>query len=121
MKRNWDVIRDVLIEVESLDGSKHEDRRYGPIARCDDPDHAMHAVLLWSAGFIKGVDASTIDGGDSVIALGLTWEGHELLETIRSKAVWERIKAVAKDKGIELTFQAVKTIGTSALDWVLNT
>ncbi|ODV41868.1 hypothetical protein AWV79_32075 [Cupriavidus sp. UYMMa02A] len=34
----------MLIEMEGLDGSKHEDHRYGPIAKCDDPDHAMHVV-----------------------------------------------------------------------------
>ncbi|MGY2488218.1 DUF2513 domain-containing protein [Cupriavidus sp. CP313] len=120
MKRDWDTIRDVLLEVEELDAAKFADRQYGPVARCDDPVKAMHAVLLWKAGYIEGADASSMDGGDSVVAFGLTWDGHDLLDTIRSKAVWERIKDVAKNKGIELTFEAVKTIGKSALDWVLN-
>jgi len=34
--------------------------------------------------------------------------------------VWERIKATAKDKSIELTFDAVKALGKVALDHVLK-
>jgi Hypothetical protein (DUF2513). len=49
----------------------------------------------------------------------LTWQGHELLDTIRSKAVWERIKTTAKEKSIELTFDSVKALGKLALEWVL--
>jgi hypothetical protein len=30
MKRDWDVIRDILIEVEALDSAKFEEIKYGP-------------------------------------------------------------------------------------------
>lgn len=78
-----------------------------------------HGVLLWKAGFIEGADASDMDG-DAALAQGLTWAGHDLLETIRSKVVWERIKATADDKGIELTFDAVKALGKAALSSVIG-
>jgi hypothetical protein len=48
-----------------------------------------------------------------------TWAGHDLLHTLRSKTVWQRIKTTAKDKGIELTFDAVKSLGKVAVDWVI--
>ena len=51
-----------------------------------------------------------------MICPDLTWQGHDLLDTLRSKPVWERIKTTAKDKGIELTFDAVKVLGKMALD-----
>ena len=50
----------------------------------------------------------------------LTWQGHDLLDTLRSKALWERIKTTAKEKGIELTFDTVKALGKLALDYVLK-
>ncbi|EMB4117873.1 TPA: DUF2513 domain-containing protein [Pseudomonas aeruginosa] len=118
MRRNWDVIRDVLIEVESLDPAKFESINYGP-NESEDSNKGAHAVLLWRAGFVQGVDASSSDG-DEIIAQGLTWAGYDLLDTIRSKAVWERIKSTAQDKGIELTFDAVKALGKYALDWVIS-
>ncbi|MGJ7514430.1 DUF2513 domain-containing protein [Pseudomonas baetica] len=118
MKRDWDVIRDVLLEVEELSSLAGDSVAYG----LDDDDDAVkseHALLLWNSQFIAGIDAGTMDG-PAFIATGLTWEGHDLLETMRSKAVWERIKTTAKDKGIELTFDSVKALGKYALDWVIN-
>jgi hypothetical protein len=53
------------------------------------------AVLLWKSGFIEGADASSLDLGDSVVAQGLTWAGRDLLDTIQSKPVWDRIKTTA--------------------------
>lgn len=71
-------------------------------------------MLLWKAGFIEAVDASTI-AGPAISAPDLTWQGHDLLDMLRSKPVWERIKTVAKEKGIELTFDAVKALGKAAV------
>jgi hypothetical protein len=119
MKRDWDLIREVLIEIEKLDSSKHENREYGPASSSDEPMKASQAVLLWKSGFIDGVDASSSDG-DAIIALDLTWAGHELLDTVRSAAVWERIKITAQAKGLELTFDSVKMLGKLALDWVIG-
>lgn len=116
MKRDWDVIREVLIEVEGL---SHDVRhRAGYALTKGDTSKAEQALLLWRAGFIAAVDASTWDG-PAILAPELTWQGHDLLETIRSQAVWERIKTVARDKGLELTFDAVKALGGAALSWVI--
>ncbi len=49
----------------------------------------------------------------------LTWEGHDLLDTIRSKPIWEKIKSLAQAKGIELTFDAVKALGVFAYKQIL--
>lgn len=114
MKRNWDVIREVLIEVEALDQAKFEDIQYDAPSESSNPEKAVHMILLWKAGFIEGADASSM-AGDAVIATGLTWAGHDLLETMRSKPVWNQIKKMAQEKGIELTFDAVKALGRTAL------
>jgi hypothetical protein len=37
---------------------------------------------------------------------------------LRSKPVWERVKATAQEKGIELTFDTVITLGKAAVAWV---
>lgn len=119
MKRDWDLIREVLTEIEQLDPAKHEHIQYGPASSSSEPVKASQAVLLWRAGFLLGVDASSSDG-DAVIAQDLSWAGHELLDSMRSKVVWERIKVIAQAKGLELTFDSVKALGKLALDWVIN-
>lgn len=120
MKRDWDVIREVLIEVEELGAADRASATYGLGGEHNDQDanKAEHALLLWRANFISGIDAGTL-AGPAVLAPELTWQGHDLLETMRSTAIWERIKTTAKDKGIELTFDAVKALGKVALDWVI--
>lgn len=121
MKRDWDVIREVLIEVEALSGKERSTFAYGlgaEHAGCD-PTKSEHAILLWNAGFIEAIDVGGL-AGPAILSPGLTWEGHNLLDTLRSKPVWERIRVTAKEKGIELTFDAVKAIGKIALDYVLK-
>jgi hypothetical protein len=49
----------------------------------------------------------------------LTWRGHELLDTIRSKPVWEKIKSTVQEKGIELTFDTVIALGKVAVAWII--
>nr|WP_186329685.1 DUF2513 domain-containing protein [Variovorax boronicumulans] len=119
MKRNWDVIRELLIEVEALDQAQFEDLQYGAPSVSRNPEKAVHMVLLWKAGFVEGVDSSS-DAGDAVIATGLTWAGHDLLETMRSKPVWDQVKKIAQEKGIELTFDAVKTLGRTAFAAIIG-
>lgn len=121
MKRDWDVIRDVLLEVEALSEDERQDFEYSPDADADTLRRVRgeHALLLWKGQFIEALDTSTLDGR-AIMAPALTWQGHELLDTLRSQPVWDRIKVVAKDKGVELTFDALKALSKIALDWVLR-
>jgi hypothetical protein len=121
MKRDWDVIRQVLVEVEALDDESRGSATYGRGEEQPEADSvkAAHALLLWKAGYLEGVDGATTMG-PALFAPDLSWAGHDLLDTLRSEAVWERIKITAKEKGLELTFDAVKALGRVALDYVLR-
>lgn len=121
MKRDWDVIREVLIEVEALSDQERNTFGYGlgDEHAGEDPAKSEHALLLWKAGFIEAIDAGTM-AGPAILSPDLTWQGHELLDTLRSKPVWERIKSTAKEKGLELTFDVVKGLGKLALDYVMK-
>lgn len=114
MRRDWDLIREVLLELEQLSGSGLEDIHYDPVNESDNPAKDEQALILWKAGFIEGINDSTLSG-NAVIAQGLTWAGHDLLATIQSKPIWERIKSTAQDKGIELSFDAVKALAKITL------
>lgn len=120
MKRDWDVIREVLTEIETAPSSERTNLTYGvgPEYPTEGASKGEHALLLWKAGFISAIDITTY-GGHAILSPELTSQGHELLDTIRSKAVWERIKTTAHEKGIELTVDSVKALGKMALDWVL--
>ena len=76
-------------------------------------------MMLWEGGYLDGADAGSLDG-PRLMAPELTWAGRDLLDTLRSKPVWERIKTTAKEKGLELTFDVVKGLGKVALDYVMK-
>jgi hypothetical protein len=117
MERNWDVIREVLIEVESLTDEQRQNFVYAASPDADSMarNKAKHALLLFDAGFISGHVADYLDDGRHLMMPDLTWEGHELLATLRSKPIWERIKNTAQERGIELSFDAVVQLGKAAL------
>lgn len=122
MKRDWDVIREVLTEVEGLTSADRIRKQYasGDLGdgTADDPK-VEHAFMLFDAGLLSG-KSSNGNNGRVVFLPELSWEGRDLLDTMRSKPVWDRIKVVAQEKGIELTVDAVKALGKGALDWVLT-
>lgn len=121
MKRDWDVIREVLIEVEALSEEDRQQFGFGFGDGYADMNKAKceQALLLWKAGFIEAIDAGTL-AGQAILAPDLTWQGHDLLDMLRSKPVWERIKKTAQEKGIELTFEAVKALGKVALTAIIG-
>ena len=110
-----------VLEIEELTHEERLQAQYG-IFDGQSAEHrikAEHVMMLWQGGYIDGANAGDL-GGPHLMAPELTWQGHDLLDTLRSKPVWDRIKVTAKDKGIELTFDAVKALGKTALDYVLN-
>ncbi len=64
MKRDWDVIDDVLIEVETLTVAERSQFGYGvgDESYNEDQGKSEHALLPWKAGFIKAIDAGTMAG-----------------------------------------------------------
>lgn len=40
----------------------------------------------------------------------LTWTGHEFLDAIRSDTVWNKTKQTFSSKGLDMTFDLIKTV-----------
>lgn len=114
MKRDWEIIRQVLIAIE-------EDRFDEYLDNAENQKIVIgNTVLLINANFIDGNILSNLDTDEDVHVKCLTWQGHELLDTIRSKPVWDKIKSTALDKGLELTFDTVKLLGAKALALIVG-
>ena len=79
--------------------------------------------MLINNGYIEGVQVLRSADGQFSYGLSsprLTMAGHDLLDTMRSESIWESIKSTAKAKGIELTFDAIKSLGMLAIKQVLG-
>lgn len=118
MKRNWDLIRDLLLKVEETQG-------FGNWVHPDSlPEHdtdqvSYHIGLLVESGYCNGTRSSDYELIRQFTATSLTWEGHELLDKIRSESIWNKTKATALEKGIDLSVEVVKSIASRVIERVL--
>lgn len=100
MKRDMDLIREILFLVES----KEDDRPcWGedlPLEGCKPIELSYHANMLAEAGFIVFEPARTDTGRIiKVLVFSLTWHGHEYLDTIRDPEIWRKTKEGAQKVG----------------------
>jgi hypothetical protein len=116
-----DLVRTLLLKVEEepIDaGCGVGLEWHGPFFEIEgwDRDTAIkHFELLVDAGFIKAPDTQ---GMTEFVIRGLTWEGHEFIDTIRSPEVWKKTKAGMKAVGgigLDLMVQLAKAEGKRLL------
>src|ERR1035437_8585436 len=137
MRRDWDLIRKQLTDVEEDKALFSEilpepsltdqgwDTYETQLKEHQDIKNRIlgHFELLVNNGYIDGLQI--LRSADGILTYGLhsprlTMSGHDLLDTMRSTTIWEKIKATAKAKGIELTFDAIKALGAFALKSALE-
>jgi hypothetical protein len=91
MQRDMDLIRDLLLKVESdpmCDG-RHFVTLDIPNYSVEDVDY--HLGLLIKAGYLTGTQTMT-----TLSVSSLTWEGHEFLDNIKDPGIWSKTKERAK-------------------------
>lgn len=76
------------------------------IPNCTDEQLQYHLQLLYEAGLIHGLDASSLDG-PGFLPTRLTWQGHEFLEASRDDGIWEKAKALVLKKAGGLSFDVL--------------
>ncbi|HHQ4884446.1 DUF2513 domain-containing protein [Aeromonas veronii] len=127
MKRDWDIIRELLIQIESLENPDEGLSLDG----FDCPDEKTAAVisyhmdLLIQRGFVKGSLLSTtfgssVDSPTDFLVHSLTWSGHEFLDAIRSDTIWNKTKEILASKSVDLSFEAIKAVAPMAMNLVLG-
>ncbi|MED1303684.1 hypothetical protein BK704_28820 [[Bacillus thuringiensis] serovar konkukian] len=102
MKLNHDCVRDLLLTVEDTEhgvslplDDLFQEERLRPYSNND----VVYTVQrLKEAGYLNVVDANTYDGYEAFIN-HITWNGHQFLDNIRDKTVWEKTKEKASIVG----------------------
>ena len=120
MKRNWDTIRELLTKVEECT-LPTEVVRLSNFPKERAAEISYHMILLIEVGLVTGfVDATISREAKDFTGQRLTWQGHEFLDAIRSDTVWNKTKKVFGDKGLEMTFDLIKSIATEAASAILK-
>jgi hypothetical protein len=98
MKRDMDMIRELLLDAEAHDVNL-------PPLDTSDPTMAYHVSLLKDAGFMDAIINNGIYGTPSdAIILGLKWNGHDFLDAARNDTIWKKAKDEFMKPGISWTF-----------------
>ena len=103
MKRDMDLVRKILLQMEVNDGAMDvSDYRIGEHSR---DDTGYHVFLMVDAGLIAGVDV-TEEGQlhPCWVPSWITWAGHEFLESSRNETIWIKAKTIIKNKSGAATF-----------------
>lgn len=118
MKRNWDVIRKIMVKLEELpteSGQLDSDS----ICGVDNETAFYHMRMMIEAGLAVGGCPEML-GARHGYLLRLTWDGHEFLDKIRRDTVWNKVKEIAKTKSIDLSSDVVKAVAKSVIEGMLS-
>jgi len=107
MKRDWDIVRKILMALENIQDTTSV-MEPGAVSGYDNEIVSYHMKLLMEAGFIEGNCRDfTINAPLHCWATRLTWKGHEFLDRIRSDTVWNRVKGLARERGLSLSLDVI--------------
>lgn len=106
MKRDMDLIRRLLIEIETLPPGTLYETDASSIA-ADRPQLEEHLALLAQAGFLNEFSREL---SGNALCSGLSWQGHDFLSVARSDAVWRRAKKKLLTAGVGVSVTLLKDL-----------
>jgi len=112
MKRDMDLIRELLLKLESLPAERGAVFHIAPddvevaVSGYDGDQIAYHLSLIREAGFIESPGSQPMDG---ITFSRLSWDGHDFLDAIRDPEIWAKTKRGALAAG-GFTFDLLKDL-----------
>ncbi|WEZ07573.1 DUF2513 domain-containing protein [Priestia flexa] len=92
MKRDMDLIRKILIQVEEKENEYLEELQ--PIEGYTEEEVQYHLRLISGQKFVNAYYADNTGR-----VTNLTWEGYEFLENIKNESIWNKTKDVVAKNG----------------------
>lgn len=111
MKRDWNLIRHILFDVESLPAG--ETTYAIKIDGFDQSTITEHVRILVNQGLLAGKVYDTYSGSSYLIT-GINWEGYDFLENARNDTIWKKVMSESKAKGTSMTMVVLNGLLTKA-------
>jgi hypothetical protein len=113
MKRDYNLIRKILIDVE--------DAEPGQVIQnftCEGVDQriiAEHVKLLIDARYLEGEIIRQFGTSAFAYAVtGMTWDGHEFLANAKNDTVWKKVMSDAQKQGGSMSVSVLNTLLSAA-------
>ncbi|MBD1396777.1 DUF2513 domain-containing protein [Pontibacter sp. JH31] len=107
MKRDIDLIRQILLQTEEL-GSLSRSFELS-IEGYNTNETSYHVKILFQAGYLEAEHISCREF-EEWNPISLTWSGHEFLDAARDNTVWNKAKSRIGDKLPTVGFDMLKSI-----------
>lgn len=102
MKVDFDIMRDLLLALETGDLDDHGLSLRSEGHGCQ---RTLHLRLLLEAGMVEQGDGFVCEQ-----RLRLSWAGHDYLSAVRDPAIWMTIKGQLARSGCALSVTAVRDV-----------
>jgi len=119
MKRDWELVRTICLTLEER-GSTTIPLRANQVSGYDEEVVSYHMQLLHEAGLIHAKCSHPLNAPLTCWALSLTWRGHEFLDQIRQETVWNRVVALAREKGLSLSFDVIVAFAKQVIGGIIG-
>ena len=105
MKRDMELVRDLLLIIEENNG----DKELSLPSEWDSEVVAYHLKILDQAGYIQN---KTKWAGNKPLWIyaSLNWQGHDFIESVRDDSIWNKTKEGIKTKGLEFGSVPIEVI-----------
>lgn len=112
MKRDMDLIRNILLKAEAIPAGEYVDWTIEDFPGHQFNDVYFHVDLLMKDGFMEEIQQTM--GLDDVTPGHLTWAGHDFLDAIRDDGIWKQTKETTKHAG-GFTLEIVKQVAVALI------
>lgn len=122
MKRDWNIIRDILLALESSPRAQVF-LTAESLSQHDEQAVAYNMLMLVDGGYAEGrfIHSSLGDGHIAAATLiRLTNSGHDLLQVIRQQSVWEKIKTKFAENSLDMSAELVIKVGKTIMESMLS-
>jgi hypothetical protein len=118
MKRDMDLIREILLQVEARPTAQSIDLVEVP--GHEQEEISYHVKLLADAGYLEAHDLRSLGpDGFKYAPSALTNDGHDFLDAARNNTVWEKTKAKLVEIGGSAPLDVTQGILTTMLKEIL--
>lgn len=104
LRRDMTLIRMLLLSVESGGQSGRD------FSAWNDETIRRHLAMMIEGGLLSGKATAA-----EAVVDGITWAGHEFLDSVRQDAVWRKVLKKLTETGGGLALEAVKTYALSLI------
>ena len=114
MKRDFDLMREILLQVEAVPPGMGIDYKDFPNVERGVFEH--HIQLLKQAELVDTVDRSSIDE-QRIMAIALTWMGCEFLDVARDTNLWREAMTLVRQAGESISFESLSELLNELHAW----